>query len=420
MMQKLKKFIVPIAIVVGAVLVFIVMKASKPEALPVEVKEKVWLVHTMEAKLRPLASVQTLYGTVESNSMVLAAAPVSGVVEEVHVQEGQLVPEGLPLVSINRADLQIPLEQAKAEVENASAQLKLQQLANKADVDRLVHEKKVLELKVTAVKRTKQLMKKNLASQSSLDAAEEALVRQEYVVVGAKLAREQNQHQLTQVKASLAKAKASLQQAELNLQRGELIAPYDLRIAKVHVAAGSRVNVGSTMVEFYGLDSMELRAKLPLADVPRIEDALRTKPHVIGYVQRSEEELGKERKQELIMSRLAGVASTSGVDALFIIPSYMTGVRPGDLLEVRLRGPRNGLTLALPYSAIYGNDRIYVVEEGMLQAKQVTLMGEVERDGELWALVKPKFMEAFDKGAVVSITHLPNAVSGLKIKEAVQ
>lgn len=410
-MQKVKRFIVPIAIIVAAILVFMLMKMSKPVAEPVDAKGKVWLIHAMKANLQPLASIQTLYGTVESNAMVLAAAPVSGVVEEVNVKEGQMVVKGMPLVSIDSADLQIPLQQARAEAENASAQLKLQILANKADVESLKHEEKVLELKAIAVKRTKQLMRKNLASQSSLDAAEEALVRQEDTVVGARLAKEQNRYQLAQAKANLAKANAALQQAELNLKRGQLVAPYDARIAKVSVAAGSRVNVGSTMIEFYGLDSMELRAKLPLADAPRIEQDLRKQPHIVGYVKTPRGE------QELQLIRLAGTASTSGVDAFFVIPKNMVGVRPGDLLEVRLRGLVNSDLLALPYSAIYGNDRIYTVEENVLQGKKVELAGKVERDGELWALVKPASVADFKGGVSVLITHLPNAVTGLSVKE---
>ncbi len=410
MLQKMKRFLIPILIIVLAIGVFIYMKSTKPQQQKVAVTEKVWMVEAMPAKFETLAPVQTLYGTVESNALVSAAAPVNGVIEQVWVKEGQDVAKGEPLVAIEKADLEIPLAQARAEYENAKAQLSLQKLTNRANKDRLTHETQVLELKKTAVKRTQELMKKNLASQSSLDTANEALVRQEYTVVGAKLAVEQNQLKLTQAKASYEKAKAALQQAELNMQRGQLVAPYDVRIAKVNVSAGSRVNTGSVMIEFYALDSLELRAKLPVSETPQVLKALADNHGMYAYYHDAKGE------QKLTLLRLAGEASTSGLDAFFAITPALADKRPGELMEVKLKGIAEDQVVAIPYSAIYGNNRLYLVEEGRLQAQTVALVGEVMRNGKLWALIKGDFPE----GSKINITHLPNAATGLKVLEEVK
>ena len=407
MLQKLKRFLIPLLIIIGAVAVFVYMKSTKPQAKQVEIKEKVWMVETVSARFENLAPVQTLYGTVESNALVSAAAPVSGVIGQVSVREGQEVKQGEPLVAIAKADLQIPLAQAQADYDNAKAQLALQKLTNQANIDRLKHEKQVLELKQVAVKRTEELMKRNLASKSTLDAANEALVRQEYTVVGARLAVQQNQMNLTQAQASFDKAQAALQQAKLNLQRGELVAPYDARIAKVHVSEGSRVSAGSVLVEFYALDSLELRAKLPVSETPQVQQALQKGLPLAAYHRTNNGE------QSLPLLRLAGEATTSGVDAFFAIPAALREKRPGELIEVTLKGIAKDQVVAVPYSAIYGNDRIYLVEDDRLKAQTVSLIGEVMRDGKLWALIQGDFAN----GSKVSITHLPNATTGLKVIE---
>jgi len=410
MLQKIKLFLIPLLIIVLAAGAFIYMKSTKPQQKQVEVKEKVWMVETIAVKFERLAPVQTLYGTVESYSMVSAAAPVNGVIAQVSVKEGQEVLKGDPLVALDEADLTIPFAQAKADYANAKAALRLQRLTNKANDERLQHETQVLALKQTAVKRTQELMNKNLASQSSLDAANEALVKQEYAVVGAKLAAEQNQLKLLQAQASYDKAAAALQQAELNMKRGQLVAPYDARIAKVHVAAGSRVNAGTVMIEFYALESLELRAKLPVSETAQVQKALQNNQPMNAYYQTAEGE------QALKLLRLAGNANTSGVDAFFAMGDGLNDKRPGELMEVQLKGVSQDKVAAIPYSAVYGNNRLYIIQDERLQAREVELVGEVMREGKLWALVKADF----EDGTKVNITHLPNAVTGLKVLEVVK
>jgi len=407
MLQKLKRILIPLLIVLVAVALFVYMKSTKPQQKQVEVTEKSWMVDTVAVNFETLAPVQTLYGTVESYALVKSAAPINGVISQVSVKEGQQVKKGEPLVALQKSDLEVPLIQAKAELASATAQVKLQRLTNKANQDRLAHEKEVLKLKQTAVTRAKQLMKKNLASQSTLDGALEAYTRQEYVVVGSQLAVEQNQSLLNQALANLRKAQASLKQAEVNMARGQLVAPYDARISKVHVSAGSRVNAGTVMLEMYALDSLELRAKLPVSEMAKVQQAFVDEKAMYAYGNSSAGEY------KLPLLRLAGAATTSGLDAFFGIPSEMSFKRPGELMEIKLKGLAKDNVIALPYSALYGSNRIYVVKDERLKAQAVSLVGEVMRDGKLWALVTSDV----DAGAKAVITHLPNAASGLKVIE---
>ena len=410
MFHKLKRILIPLLIIAFAVAVFVYMKSTKPEQKPVSVQEKVWMVESMVAEFETLSPVQTLYGKVESNSMVSASAPVTGVVDKVLVKEGESVKKGQALLSISEPDLTIPLAQANADFEDAKAQLSLQRLTNQANQKRFEHESKVLKLKQTAVQRSQQLMAKNLASQSSLDAANEALVRQEYVVVGSKLAVQENQLKIAQSEARLAKTKAALQQAELNLRRGQLVAPYDARIAKVNVSAGSRVNAGAVMISFYALESLELRAKLPTSLLASVTKALQDEVAMNAFYQTATKE------ESLRLLRLAGEATTSGVDAFFAVPSVLSELRPGELMEINLKGVAEDSVVAVPYSAIYGNDRLYLIEDERLVSHTVNVVGEVLRDGRLWALVKPDFAA----GSRISITHLPNATTGLKVSEVLK
>ena len=412
MVVRFKVVLFPVLIILVGIFLFWYLAATKPVQTPVEVKEKVWLVESMPVVFENLSPVQRLYGQVESFSLVHAAAPVSGVVERVWVKEGQRVEAGEPLVSMSLADLDIPVQQAQADVADAKAQVALQVLLDKANKKRLAHENSVLQLKQTNVKRTVQLMQKELASQSNLDQVKEALVRQEYIVVGAELAVEEGGVKSKPIQARLLKAQSKLAQAVLNKQRGRVVAPYSSRITKVPVSEGSRVNVGAVLVSFYALDSLELRAKLPVTILPQVQQAIKNNVTLKAGYQSNNEVVW------LPLSRLAGEAQTSGLDAFFTLPETLEQLRPGDLMEVDLEGERLNKVVAIPYRALYGQNQIYLIEEGRLLAQKVTVLGEVLRDGKLWALVDMNFGGSqVAEGAKICVTHLPNAMTGLKVSE---
>jgi len=402
-----KKRLTGIIIIIVAIALFVVLKLTRQEQPVAEIKQKVWPIETLTVSLQSLSPVYTLYGTVESHSLVTASAPVSGVMSSVPVKEGNEFGSGQLLAAISSADIDIPFEIARADVADSEAQLKLQDLNYQANQQRLQQEKEVLKLKQQDVKRNRDLIRKKLASQSALDQANEALTRQEFAVVGAELSVEENKTRVAQLQARVEKARANFKQAEINRSRGVVMAPYAGRIADVHVAAGDRVSVNTPMITYYDTGSLELRAQIPVAHMSMVYRALQQQQQLIARYRLNSE------NYDLKLSRLAGQASPSGVDAFFEIPDSLTVLRPGDLLEVQLFGQVIENSFALPYSAIYGSDRIYAVENGELNAITISLQGDTMVNGERMALVTGEV----SSGTVIATTHLSNAISGLKVLE---
>jgi len=402
-----KKRLTGIIIILAAIAIFFVLKLSREEQPVAEIKQKVWPIETLKIKLQSLAPVYTLYGTVESHSLVTASAPVSGVMAEVPVKEGDEFESGQLLAAISAADIDIPFEISRADVADSEAQLKLQDLNYQANLQRLQQEKQVLKIKQQDVKRNSDLIRKKLASQSALDQAKEALTRQEFAVVGAELSVEENKAKVAQLQARVEKARANFKQAEINRSRGVVEAPYAGRVADVHVAVGDRVGVNTPMISYYDTASLELRAQIPVAHMPMVYRALQQKQQLVARYRFNQQNF------DLKLSRLYGQASPSGVDAFFEIPDSLQVLRPGDLLEVRLFGQVIEDSFWLPYSAIYGSDRIYTVENGELKAITVSLLGDTQVNGKLMALVKGEI----PSGTVIATTHLSNAISGLKVSE---
>lgn len=408
MLRAIKRFVLPFLIIAAAIAVFIFMKSTKPVQPPVEIKEKSWVVETMQVSQETLASVQSLFGTVESNALVTAAAPMSGEVAEVLVLPGDVFKKGQKLLALNEQDIAIPLQQAKAALVEAEAQLGLLKLANQANQTKLAHERKVLELKRGQITRTQQLLKKNLASQTALDSVKEAALKQEFSVVTVELAVKENDLRMQQAQASLDKAQANYAQAKLNAERGVVIAPFDGRVASVMVSKGDRVAPNTPMLSFYSADSLELNVKLPVEQLSKVQKVI--SQNQISELQALFTEQGVEHRLPLM--RLAGQASTSGVDTYFKMPESLAYKRPGELMQIDFQSQPISGVWALPYRALYGKDRVYLVEDGRLQGQTVQVVGEIQRNGQLWALIKAPV-----PSATVSVTHLPNAVSGLKVIE---
>lgn len=403
--NRLKPAMVPLLILVGVVGIFIFFKATKPTQPPVQIQQKVWPIQVMSVQKQSLSRVQTLYGKVESFRLVDVSSPVAGVVSELPVKAGDNFEKGMKLVALADSDLELPFQIAKADVADTQAQLNLEKLAYDANQKRLEFEKKVLALKERDVERNTQLLKKDLASKSVLDQSKEALVRQQYVVVGAKLSVQEHKVKVSQLQARLQKSQANFEQAKINLERGRVIAPYDGRIAQVPVAQGNRVNVGAKLLSYYALDSLELRAKIPTQQLKTVYEGLQSGDTLYAQLEMNNQQF------ELPLKRLAGEAETSGVDAFFALPDALKILRPGELLQVDFYGERLTNVFAVPYSALYGADRIYVVDKGLLQIKHVKNLGETRIDGQSMVLLRGDVAE----GAQVMTTHLPNAISGLKV-----
>jgi hypothetical protein len=73
-------------------------------------------------------------------------------------------------------------------------------------------------------------------------------------------------------------------------------------------------------------------------------------------------------------------------------------------------------SVALPYEAVYGTDRIYRLEGERMRTLQVERVGEQRSlDGSTRVLVRSPELQPGDK---IVITQLPNAMDGLRVRVA--
>lgn len=403
-MISARKILLPIAVLAVGAGTFAYLKSTAREQPAAEIKERIWRVEVQEVAPRTLTPTLTLYGQVETPRRLKAAAPAASIVDNVVIKEGDRVTKHQLLVQLDERDFLPRLRQARAEVEELRALIVSENNRYQSDQQALRHEEELLALARAEVERNKALQKRQLGAESALDKARQDAARQALTVTSRRYSIDDHRARLEQLKARLVRAEAQLQEVELAYERSSLRAPYDGIIASVAVTAGDRVMQSDILLEMYSLNDLEVRARIP---APYQEELLRAQSEgkrLSGYAERGGGRI------KLRLDRISGQASPSGVDGLFGIDEGAELLRTGQVLRFQLQRPAQHNAVAVPYQAVYGGNRIYKLVEGRMEGIKVEPLGGYF-DGEEKLLVRSKELREGDR---IVITHLPNAISGLR------
>jgi hypothetical protein len=211
-----------------------------------------------------------------------------------------------------------------------------------------------------------------------------------------------------QLEARLQRNRAALDEAQLALERSRVIAPFDGVIATVPVAEGDRVQIGKVLITLYPLDELEVRARIPVRYQAEIQGALNNAQRLTAHA-----ELAAHRV-EMQLDRLAGEADPSGIDGFFKVTHGAGRLRLGNLLKLQLHRPSQTDLVSIPFQSIYGNNRIYLLRDGRMFGIEVETVGQyLPTDTPPSLLIRSPQIETGDR---IIRTHLPNAVTGLKVE----
>jgi RND family efflux transporter MFP subunit len=386
----MRKVLLPVLILALALGGFLLLKATRPAAPPVEVSERSWRVDAVRIQPEQHHPESTLYGRVETPDRWRAAAPVSGRVQSVWVRDGEAVEVGKALLSMDPRDLAPRLELARADLER-------ERLRYRQDQQALERERELARLAEAKVRRAERLSASQLGSERELDQAREDFAR-------ASLSLLQREQAIAEHPARLAQLQARLDEADRDQQRGNLVAPFAGRVGRVEVAPGDQLGVGQPLLTLYPLDGFYLRARLPERYVAVLAEALQRDEALTASM------LYAGRAYTARLERLGAEADVRGIDAWLHLDGR-PDVPVGSLLAARLQGPKLE-AVSLPFSALHGGERVYLIEDRRLRGIPVQLLGERRVNGQVEMLIAAQALPA---GALVMRTHLPNAIDGLLV-----
>ena len=401
--------LLPLLMIALGIAGFLLLKATRPEPAEVSATERSWLVQVQKVNPTRATPVLPLYGEVVAPDLQTITATLAGRIDRLPVREGQQVSEGDLLVALDSADIEPVLAQARAQVADLEAQVRSEQVRYRNDQRSLESEKAILDNARRQFERIQSLVERNLASRENLEAATDALARAELTVRTRERAIAEHPARLQSLEARLSQARASLSTAELDGERAVSTAPFDGMVTNLQVAAGDQVSRSQALLSIYPIQGLEVRARVPQMYLGELVDALAKGATLTATTEDS--------GQRFELVRFAGLSDPAGTEAVLELNGESGALRPGALQPLLLQRPARDNLIAIPFSALYGADSVYIMtDDNRMQRVTVQRVGEaLSENGERRLLIASEHLKP---GMRLITTHLPNAITGLKVKLA--
>ncbi|WP_201496080.1 efflux RND transporter periplasmic adaptor subunit [Rubrivivax sp. A210] len=209
-------------------------------------------------------------------------------------------------------------------------------------------------------------------------ASNERLAAQQFI---SPIALENSRAALDTARANLAAAQASLETARVGLREAALVSPIAGIVARRHVLPGEKVSPEQQLLTIVDLVRLELAGSVGTHEVARIAPGLAVQVQVEGV-------------DKPVAGRIARIApaaepGTRSIGVTIELPNPKETLRAGQYALVRAVLADDTERLTLPAAAVgqsAGQNHVWVIENGVLARRAVTLGRRDEREGRVEVL----------------------------------
>ena len=233
---------------------------------------------------RDLTSTVLATGAVKPQvgAEVRVGARISGKVERLLANIGDVVKKGQVIAEIEKADLEAKVRQTEAELRLAEARLSAVKALGPREIEKAEAEvaqwQATVELNGKDLARQDELLKQDFTSQQARDQAKEQLAVSEARLVSARkvleLAKTSYEEDLKQAEADVDRAKAVLADARVQLSYATITAPIDGVIGLVSTQEGETVAAGlnaPTFVTIIDLNRLQVDTFVDEVDIGKVK-----------------------------------------------------------------------------------------------------------------------------------------------------
>jgi multidrug efflux system membrane fusion protein len=372
---RLKAFGLPAGIIAVTVAVIFILMATRPVLVPVETPERTWPVEVVQVSHQTIQPDLELFGEVVAGRLSELRPLVNGLIIEVgpNFEEGGRVEKGELLLKIDPFDYRTDLAEQQAQLSEARA--KLAKL-------RRDHE------------RAKELFAEKNVSEQFLDDSALAVIEQESMVTQREI---------------------GVQRAKKDLEETRLVSPFGGVLKDVNADLGKQFSgFGDNKVaDLIDTSRVDVKFSLSNAQYGRL---LETGEPVAGRPVEVSWKVGKKiLGYDAKISRVGAAitSTTGGIDIYAVIETggQQTELRPGAFVRVKLSDKRYEGVIAVPDSALYGSDRIYVVKDDRLSERRVQVQGDSGTSLIISSASDPPIVD----GDLIVVTQLREGGPGSKV-----
>ena len=412
MKSKLVRYALPVILLAAGIGGMTALVESKPERVPLEAEELAWTVTSVAVEPGAVTPQLVLFAIVDSPRITNLSSAVAAEVVAVDVLEGQRVGLDDRLLALDDREIRLALAQHRAEMAGFEADLEYEALRRRNNLAALEHERVLLDLARQEVAQARDLAERGVGSKGIVDEMRREEKRQLLEVERRQLAIREHESRRKQIEARLARATAERTRAMLDLERTRVHPPFEGRITEVFVSPGDRVRPGDRLLALYDAQMVEFRAQIPLRHLPVVRAALERGEAMEARA------VVDGREVRAVLHRLTALVDrgSGGADGLFRVTEGNAWLQLGRTVEIAFDLPPVADAVTAPRGALYGTDRVFVIDGGRMKGVAVERVGETRTgDGESRLVLRSPHLKRSDR---LIVTQLPNAIDGLKVREA--
>lgn len=362
-------------------------------------KDAAKAVKTDAVRQESIRRTLEVVGTLAAEDQVTVSSEVDGVVRRIGADLGDRVSAGQPLIELDREKLQYSLDQQRAAHERsltkfgASDAEQLPRIEDTPEVRRagaeLAQAKQVLE-------RAKELHKRQLIPQQSLDDADTAL-RLKNAAYDAALQEAKN------LRADIDASEATMKLAERHLEDASIRAPFDGYVQQRMVSLGELVKAQMPVMTVVRVDPLKLLSEIPERMAPWIK---------VGQPLTLTVDAFPDKQFAATVSRISPAVNTQTRTFAFeaLAPNAEALLKPGTFARVRLETSLVEQVMTIPYNAMqyrYGVYRAFAIDGDKLEARELKTGDRVGDRMEILAGLTTQ-----DR---VAVTEVDTLTDGMKI-----
>jgi HlyD family secretion protein len=327
-------------IILGALLVVFSISCSEQDSAVQDNSKANKVTPTVEAvkaEYGSLPLVERLSGNVKAENQVVLSSEISGVIDQIFVENGQFVQKGDLLIKMNEVSQAQQLNQATAGLKIANARVK--------------QAKAALNARLAQYKRAKSLASKNLSSDFELETANAQKISA--------------QADLDLANAQYEQAQALVNERKQALSRTEITAPIDGTVGRRNAEKGMQVSQNTSLITIGNLSDLRIEVILTEELVQKVNVGQSVELIV-------ESPTIQEEKNAVVKAQISRISpflneSTRTTMAQIDISNSGLALKPGMYIPVDILYGESTKATLIPKSALFtdpktGSVGVYVAQ----------------------------------------------------------
>ena len=339
-------------------------------------RERTFTVKVVPAEITSMNPTLNAFGEIQSRKTLDLRMAAGGQIQELSTNfvEGGSVNSGELLIRLDDSNYQSAVDLAENNLIDAENEVSESGRNLSFSKEELAAAEEQEELRLRALKRQQDLVKRGVGTAAALENAELAASAATQAVLSRKAAVDQAKNRGAQAETRLVRAELALNDAKRKLEDTVLYAEFSGLLSGVSLVKGGIVSANERLGQLIDPEVLEVSFKISTQQYTRLLDDngdLLKAPVSIALTN-TDQGLTADG---VIIRDSASVAKGQTGRQVYAKLTKSVGFKPGDFVAVKVEEPTLNWVVALPATALDANNSVLLLGEGeRLEEAQVKLM----------------------------------------------